>query len=269
MKKITSLLAVFVISFSLFGMNPKAQQAVTSTVHLPEQNTMSVLWYQTSGEAKALYYQGYNISRLRLDESLRRKGKNRGLKPAVVLDIDETILDNSPQQAWNIKNGKSRPLSWADWVKRAKAKPLPGAIEFLTYTHAKGVEIYYISNRKEAKKSNTIQNLQMIGAPLADEDHILLMQPNERGKETRRMKVAKTHDILLLLGDNLGDFSGFDQLSPSERIHAVDKRKEEFGKKLIVFPNPMYGDWEGAIYNFHDHLSDDHKEKLRKEHLQE
>lgn len=269
MKNTALLLAVFLISFSLFSVNTKAQQTVASTVSLPEQNTMSVLWYQTSGEAKALYYQGYNIGKLRLDESLKRKGKDNGLKPAVVLDIDETIIDNSPQQAWNIKNGKSNPLSWADWVNRAKAKPLPGAIDFLKYTYAKGVEIYYISNRKEGKKRDTIRNLQMIGAPLADEDHVLLMQPNERGKETRRMKVAKTHDILLLFGDNLGDFSGFDYLSPSERIHAVDKRKDEFGKKLIVFPNPMYGDWEGAIYNYHNHLSDAQKDKLRKDHLQE
>lgn len=268
MKNIIALSIINVMFLAFFSMNTKAQQAAAPPVHLPEQNTMSVLWFQTSGEAKALYYQGYNIGKMRLKEYLNSKIRKKRLKPAVILDIDETIIDNSPQQAWNIKKGKENPLSWSGWVNLAKAKPLPGAVDFLKYANSMGIDIYYISNRKETKKAVTIRNLQQIGAPQAVENHVLLRRPNERGKETRRTKVAETHDIILLFGDNLGDFSGFDNLPAAERIEAAESRKEEFGKKLIVFPNPMYGDWEGAIYNNNSTLSDAQKDKLRKEGLQ-
>ncbi len=113
----------------------------------------------------------------------------------------------------------------------------------------------------------TIRNLLKAGAPQADASHVILHQPHEKGKEARRQQVAKTHEILLLFGDNLGDFSGFDYLSPSERIQAVENRKDEFGRKLIVFPNPMYGDWEGAIYKYDYRKSDEEKAKLRKKNL--
>lgn len=259
---------VFSLSFSFYNIKGKAETTVNPTARLQEQNTMSVLWFQKAGEAKALYYQGYNIGKLRLDESLQKKPKKKGLKPAVVLDIDETILDNSPYQAWNVVTGRAFPLNWNQWITSAQGKPLPGAIEFLKYADSKGVAIFYISNRSEAQKEATIKNLQSAGAPQVSAEHVLLQQPNEKGKEMRRLQVAKTHDILLLFGDNLGDFSGFDNLSITDRLKAVDNRKDEFGRKLIVFPNPMYGDWEGAIYNYDYGKSDEEKARLRKEQLE-
>jgi 5'-nucleotidase (lipoprotein e(P4) family) len=265
LKKITMLLTAFTLLLSFNSVNAKAQTVASPTTGLQEQNTMSVLWFQKAGEAKALFYQGYNIGKLRLDEYLNNKAKKKGLKPAVVLDIDETILDNSPYQAWNIVNDKD--LTWDKWIKSTEGKPLPGALDFLKYADSKGIAIFYISNRKEAQKEATIKNLQHVGAPQADVYHVLLKQPNEQGKETRRQQVAKSHEIVLLFGDNLGDFSGFDGLSVSERMKVVDRHKDEFGKKLIVFPNPMYGDWEGAIYNYNYKKSNEDKAKLRKENL--
>ncbi|MCM2533790.1 5'-nucleotidase, lipoprotein e(P4) family [Neobacillus pocheonensis] len=268
MQKLVALITSAALAFSLSSVNAKAQNAAISEVNLKDQNTMSVLWFQKAGEAKALYYQGYNIGKMRLDEILRKKTKNNALKPAVVLDLDETVIDNSPDQAWKVINGKADPLNWNEWINRAEAKALPGALDFLKYADSKGVAIFYISNRNEEQKSVTIKNLQSVGLPQADVDHVLLQQPGEKGKETRRQQVAKTHEIVLLFGDNLGDFSGFDHLSVSGRIHEVDRQRDNFGKKLIVFPNPMYGDWEGAIYNYDYSKSDEAKAKLRKENLQ-
>jgi 5'-nucleotidase (lipoprotein e(P4) family) len=262
-RKLIMLITTAFVSISLNSGNAKAE----TVVNLSEQNTMSVLWFQTAGEAKALYYQSYNIGKMRLDDILIKRMKNKDSEPAIVLDIDETILDNSPYQAWHVVSGKGHPFNWNEWFSRAEAKPLPGAIEFLQYADSKGVGIYYISNRNESQKKETIQNLQSVGAPQADNEHVLLQQPGEKGKEARRSKVAKTHEIVLLFGDNLGDFSGFDKLSVSERIQNVDKHKEEFGKKLIVFPNPMYGDWEGAIYHYDYSKSEKEKDKLRKKYL--
>jgi 5'-nucleotidase (lipoprotein e(P4) family) len=267
LKKFAALCTAFVLLLSLSSVDAEAKPVVSTPVGLQEQNTMSVLWFQKAGEAKALYYQGYNIGKVRLAEFLNKKSKNNTLKPAVILDIDETILDNSPYQAWNVVNGKD--LTWNEWINRAQGKPLPGAMDFLKYADSKGVAIFYVSNRKEAQKKATIKNLQNVGVPQADAEHVLLKQPNEKGKETRRLKVGKTHQIVLLFGDNLGDFSGFDELSVSERLQAVDHQKDEFGRKLIVFPNSMYGDWEGAIYKYDFSKSDAEKAKLRKEGLEE
>ncbi|WP_223593008.1 5'-nucleotidase, lipoprotein e(P4) family [Neobacillus bataviensis] len=245
-------------------------QAKSQTVINPlqEQNTMSVLWFQKAGEARALFYQGYNIGKMRLDDILSKKQWKQGLKPAIVLDLDETVIDNSPLFAQKIMSPPSPYLNWGTWVERSAAKALPGAIDFLRYADSKGVAIYYISNRKEAQKASTIKNLQNIGAPQADAAHVLLKQKGERGKEARRLQVAQTHDIVLLFGDNLGDFSGFEGLSVTQRAQMADKQRSEFGRKLIVFPNPMYGDWEGAIYQYDSRRSDPEKAKLRKDNLE-
>lgn len=268
MKKLLALLSLTSFTCSYHLLHAKAERPAITVNGFQEQNTMSVLWFQTAGEAKALYYQGYNIGKMRLDQSLRKNAKKRGFKPAIVLDIDETVLDNSPYQAWQVLTGKGDPLDWGDWFKRAEAKPLPGALEFLKYADRKGVEIFYISNRNEAEEQATIKNLQNVGAPNADADHVLLRSEREIGKETRRALVAKKNDIILLFGDNLGDFSGFDELSASDRSLGVDRQKRDFGKQLIVFPNPMYGDWEATIYHYDYHKSKEEIMKLRKEHLQ-
>ncbi|MEH7299272.1 5'-nucleotidase, lipoprotein e(P4) family [Neobacillus drentensis] len=246
----------------------KAQTVQGTPVKLHEQNTMSVLWFQQSGEAKALYYQGYNLGKLRLDDYLGKKKKHTSLKPAIVLDIDETILDNSPYLASYAVSGNGNPFDWSKWFNRAEAKPLPGAIEFLKYADSKGIKIFYISNRFKAQKKATIKNLQMVDAPQADRDHVLLLQLGEKGKKSRRQYVAKTHDIVLLFGDNLGDFSEFEGLSVKERIKETEKYKEIWGKKFIVLPNPMYGDWEEAIYNYDYRKTDEEKAKLRIENLE-
>lgn len=59
---------------------------------------MAVSWYQNSAEAKALYLQGYNTAKYQLDEHIKKdKGKK---KLAIALDLDETVLDNSPYQGY-------------------------------------------------------------------------------------------------------------------------------------------------------------------------
>ncbi|MEH7417720.1 5'-nucleotidase, lipoprotein e(P4) family [Neobacillus drentensis] len=268
MKKKTGWFLTVIMVLSLSSLKVEAEANDRSSINLYEQNTMSVLWFQTSAEARALYYQGYNLGRMRLDELLRDRPKTTGLKPAIVLDIDETILDNSPYQAWFVLNGKGVPFGWNEWFTRGEAKALPGAIEFLQYANARGVDIFYVSNRDQVQKVPTMKNLINVGAPQVRSEHVLLQQPGEKGKETRRIQIAKTHDILLFFGDNLGDFRGFDWLTVSDRSQEVDKRQAEFGRKLIVFPNPMYGDWEGAIYQYDYRKTNEEKDKLRKKLLE-
>jgi 5'-nucleotidase (lipoprotein e(P4) family) len=242
-----------------------AKSASPPQVRLGDQQVMADLWYQTSGEAKALYYQGYHIGKMKLDTALANRTTK---KPAVVLDLDETVLDNSPYRALLSLSGKSYPNHWNDWVNRAEAAALPGAVYFLRHADANGVDIFYISNRKRELLDATIKNLKKIGAPQASKDHVLLQQPHEKGKGTRLKRVAQSHEILLYFGDNLSDFPGFEGKLLADRNRTVEQLKNQFAERFILFPNPMYGDWEGALYQFNYAKSDQEKDRLRKNNLQ-
>ncbi|KRN43662.1 5'-nucleotidase, lipoprotein e(P4) family [Limosilactobacillus ingluviei] len=241
-----------------------AQPVSAASTDLGNQNTMAVAWYQTSAEAKALYLQGYNDARENLDQSLTQQSS----KPrAIILDIDETVLDNSPYQAYNALHNKSFPTGWNDWVKAAKAKPVPGAKDFLNYANQKGIEIYYVSDRSVDQLKPTIKNLKNEGLPQADDQHVLLKSKSDKTKEARRQKVEANHNVIMLFGDNLSDFNDPKQSTVKGRYNDVMKNASQFGTKYIILPNPMYGGWEGALYNNNYNQSKDKLSKARKAHL--
>lgn len=208
--------------------------------------TLAVLYYQKAAETRALYYQGFNIARMMLDNDVKVKSAK---KKAIVLDIDETALDNSPYEAQCILGNFGYPERWDEWCNAAKAEATPGAIDFLKYAETKGYAIFYITNRKIKFAEVTLKNLKDKGFPMADTSHVLF-RTEGNSKEERRMKVLATYDITLLMGDNLADFvNAYDaKLNPEQRAQKTDSLKAEFGKRFIVFPNSMYGEWEMAMY---------------------
>ena len=209
-----------------------------------EYSILTVLWQQHAAEYRALTYQAFNIAQIQLDNILSNKIEYK--KPlAIIADIDESLLDNSPYNGKLIELDEEYSKSrWLEWGKEKKAKAIHGALDFLKYAKSKDVEVFYISSRLVEQKAETLENLQRSGFPFADADHILL-RANSSGKEQRRLKVQQSHEIVLLIGDNLSDFSMvFDNQSSSKRNNRVDSLRTSFGKKFIVLPNPMYGDWE-------------------------
>jgi 5'-nucleotidase (lipoprotein e(P4) family) len=214
-----------------------------------EYQVGAILWAQTAGEARALYYQAYTLARLMLDRDLKEHHKGK-LPRAVVVDVDETVLDNSPFQASLVKEHKDyTQQAWAAWTASAQAAALPGAVEFLRYADSKGVRVFYITNRKIEEKAGTMANLTKAGFPNVN-DETLLLRTDTSSKETRRKVVAARYRIVLLLGDNLNDFSDvFEKQTVAERLAAVEQNKDRFGTHFIVLPNAMYGDWETAIYH--------------------
>ncbi len=219
----------------------------------PQKNNdhliMAVLYQQQAAECKALYYQAFNLAKMMLDQDLANK-KRKG-KRAVVFDIDETILDNSPFEAAMITRYAAYPADWYIWTSLAKAKALPGAAEFLNYAASKGVAVFYITNRTESETAVTLKNLKDQNFPMADTMH-LIPKKNESSKENRRLKIMEKYRIVLLAGDNLADFSAvFDNTSLETRNAKTTELRNEFGKRFIVLPNTMYGDWENAMYNLY------------------
>ena len=219
----------------------------------------TALFQQRAAEYRALCFQAYNIARLRLEQALPNTEK---LPPAIITDIDETILDNSPYAVHQALLGRDYDqLEWYNWSKLADADTLPGAPSFFKYAASRGVQIFYISNRSESEKMNTLLNLKKYNFPDADTIHLLFRQSTS-SKESRRRQVMEHYKVLLLLGDNLGDFSDmFDKKTEDERTKNTNLNSMEFGDRFIVLPNPGYGDWESSFFNY-NHFSGAQKDSI-------
>lgn len=221
--------------------------------------TFATFFQQHAAEYKALCYQAFNIARIRLDQYQPVSN----LPKAIITDIDETVLDNSAYEAHQTLQGKDYDAaSWLEWTNKAAADTVPGAPAFLKYAASKGVEIFYITNREEKERASTLQNLRQFGLPNADDAHFF-PKVSGSGKEPRRQTVMATHEVIFLMGDNLGDFSSlFDKKTMDQRETNTDISMSDFGKKFIVLPNPVYGDWEGALINYNYKLTAAQKDSI-------
>ncbi|PSL50158.1 5'-nucleotidase (lipoprotein e(P4) family) [Chitinophaga niastensis] len=250
--------------FACKTTKPLAEQA-QHTQLVPEGPAWAALWQQQSGEYKALCLQAYQLAALRLDQYLATKG-NKPL--AVVTDIDETVLDNSPYSVHQALSGKGYDdKSWMEWTAKVVADTVPGAPAFFKYAASKGVKVFYITNRLEAERAVTLKNLQRYNFPDADDQHLLL-KTTTSGKESRRQQVLQQFEIVMLFGDNLSDFAAiFDKKPFEERNAAAMQSAASFGSRFIVLPNPMYGDWEGALYDYQYKLNTQQKDSVLKSRL--
>lgn len=204
----------------------------------------SLYWQKNSAEYVALSYQAYNIAKLRLDEELN---SNLNKRPAIVIDLDETVLNNLPYNEMLIDSSKVfTQESWSKWVNKKIATKVPGSLEFINYAKSKNVKIVYLSNRRVENYEPTKENLITLGYPF-DDDTLMLLR-DETSDKTPRRNTLKDYEIIMLLGDNLADFNSvFYKKSNKERIQSVDSLSKLFGDKFIVFPNLIYGDWEDGF----------------------
>lgn len=213
---------------------------------------IAVRWQQRSAEKRACYYQAYQLARYALDRAIEESSGER--PPAVILDIDETVLDNSPFFARLVEPGvvvteQSLIKGFEEWMRSASAEVQPGAAGFLRYAVQRGVTPFYVSNRPEYMLQPTIDNLTAQGCPGADRDHVVL-QPGPLNflgdKVSQWGRVTGTFEVLLYVGDSLGDMGGAFHDRGDDHGHClVDERADDFGVRYILVPNPMYGSWEG------------------------
>ena len=237
---------IFSSLFFVFISYAQKSEALSQERFVSDGKMYAALFQQQAAEYDALCYQAYNIARLRLDEALAKPSD----KPlAIVSDIDETFMNTSYYAVECGRNGTEFEYkTWEEWTTKAEATPLAGAVEFFQYAAQKGVQIFYVTNRKEVERAGTTLNLKRYNFPIQGEDH-LIFRTAEKSKENRRLDIAKNYNIVLLLGDNLGDFDkDFDATTTQGRAQAVNKNHSLFGKKYIVLPNPSYGDWENAFF---------------------
>lgn len=258
-------LAVTILALTLTAC---ATQPVTTTVAATpppcnpgHQLVNATLWVQSSAEYRAAALQTYAAARRALDAALadpswagatEENPSDPPQPPAVILDLDETAIDNTAYETRAIRAGKTYDReSWQAWVSEGAAAAVPGTAEFLAYAKSRGVTPFYITNRDyPGEEPGTRTNLQRLGYPLDPNVETLLLRgsPGFSGsdKGPRRAHVAKSYRVLLLLGDDLNDFASARDKSHAERQQILDTTKEWWGTRWFILPNPMYGSWENA-----------------------
>ncbi|WP_248764739.1 5'-nucleotidase, lipoprotein e(P4) family [Pseudomonas protegens] len=225
-----------------------AEQAPTPPSNLL---TAAVAWKQTAAEFEALYYQGFNIARLQLDRALQEhKAGERPL--AIISDVDDTVLSSNSYWGYMINSGKEffDDEAWDKWVADNGPVATPGAVEFLKYAQSKGVEVFYVTSRDQGEKTYeyALANLRKNQLPYADEQHLTVYRDSSN-KEPRQQEIAKDHNVVLMLGDNLNDFKRkYYVADVKQRSSLMTEDKEQFGRKFILFPNPTDGHWLKAIF---------------------
>ena len=247
---------------------------------LKEQNIMSVLYQQTAAERVAAYLQTFRSAKQALNNALADPTWSAlgqpmfpYKKPAIIVDVDETVLDNTAYEARMIIDGTKYPEGWISWGKEAAATDVPGAKDFLEFAHSKGVTIFYVTNRVVELKNATQQNLTKLGIPWDKSKETILMRgENNWGsdKGSRRRLISEQYRVLILIGDNLGDFVDAEDnnLSPDQRKDIVENYRKYWGIKWFMLQNTTYGDWEGALYDFDYSLSPDEMHNVRLDFLE-
>jgi 5'-nucleotidase (lipoprotein e(P4) family) len=232
----------------------------------PNDLLEATLWMQRSVEYKGNALTAFALARLRLDQALadpnwtaapaEQTGAYQNLPPAVVLDLDETLLDNSGYQAWMVMKDKTfEPKTWTAYVNAQVTLAIPGAIDFAKYADGKGVKVFYVSNRNAAEKPATRQNMEKLGFPMGGNVDTILAAGEKpdwgSAKGTRRAAIAKDYRILLNLGDNFGDFTDAYKGTEEERLKVFEANRERWGREWIVLANPSYGSFDSAPFK-HD-----------------
>lgn len=238
---------------------------------LQTRSLYAALWMQTSGEYVACCLQTYRIAGDQIERNLKElqareiglPAEQRGKPPAVVMDLDETVLDNAVYQTYLYDSGLD--FTEPDFTKfttdhRTSIRIVPGAKEFIARMDALGVTVAYVTDRVEESRQATIESMALGGintAGLDDAEGVrLILKHGEHDKVSRRAKVLAKHQVIGFVGDQLGDFS--DEFTPKDktmeprkaaefRREAVYAARGRFGIDWFVLPQPVYGSWQRLL----------------------
>ncbi|WP_136247411.1 5'-nucleotidase, lipoprotein e(P4) family [Halomonas borealis] len=205
---------------------------------------MGLRYQQQSAEVAALQRQGFALARYRLEDRLEALGE--GVAPAIITDLDETVIDNSALLARDMAECHDFTAwdTWKRWEREGEPSLIPGAKAFLDYADEQGVAVFYVSDRYQENEADTLATLKALDLPQVSADSVMLLGPP---KAERRAAVVENHTLVMQLGDSLHDFAGeFGDAELAGQHDLVEEHADRFGQDWIVFPNAAYGDWSEA-----------------------
>lgn len=256
------------------------------TKQTAHDNLNAVVWMQTSVEYKLLAGQTWRSGLVQLDRAIKsptwdaltpdeREKPAKGLPMAVIVDVDETVLDNSAYQARLIRDGLSyNDATWGEWVMEEKATAIPGALEFARAASARGVTVFYVTNRAVHLQAATLDNLRKVGFPIKEDKQFLGLghfvencEQQSSEKNCRRISVGRDYRVLMQFGDQLGDMITIVNNSRDGREQAVKPYLGWVGERWFVLPNPSYGSWEPALFDNDWSKSEEERRTSKREAL--
>lgn len=211
----------------------------------------AVAWSTTAAEFTALCHQAFNFAKFRVDQAVQQHdGSKRPL--AIITDIDNTIVHAASYWGHLINEGIDffNDDIWDEWIPKNLITLVPGAKEFLRHCEKQSVEVFYVTNRDQGPNtySYALKQLQYLGIPFADREHLTVFQESS-DKTPAREAISATHELALLLGDNLNDFKrDYYTDDIDERFALVERDKEDLGNRFIILPNATDGHWVRAIF---------------------
>jgi 5'-nucleotidase (lipoprotein e(P4) family) len=263
------LVKALAISMALAAAMPALGQNANSNTRGIENNLMMAMaWKQTAAEFRALYHQGFNIARMRVEIALAQK-QDDSLPLAIISDVDETLLLANDYWGYLINQGQDffDDASWDRWIEENRAVASPGALEFLNFCVSNSVEIFYVTNRDQGQTTVqlAIENLTAVGFPLVDTAHMRVLRESSN-KELVQQQIREDYEVVALLGDNLNDFARrYYSTDVDQRMSLMEQDKDRYGRDYILFPNPTDGHWIRAIFGESEPAaSDENRDILRR-----
>lgn len=241
-KTLLAISAILVCSASLAGCATNQRSA---SYQLEQQNVSAINWMQLSGEYDALAYQAFNGARRAFDAAKPAKGR----KKAVIVDLDETMIDNTAYAGWRVRQGVPfTEETWARWMAAGQARPIAGAVEFARHVNANGGTMFYVTNRDARSFQSTAANIEKLGFPGVSAKTLLLNSGQSNKQERFDSIKAEGYDVVIYMGDNLNDFGAATYHKNNQQRRAfVEANREAFGTKFFMLPNPSYGDWVSGM----------------------
>lgn len=231
----SALVVVAAFTLACTPRTPEVTPAPTAT--LPKQ----LRWFRSAAEYPAITLQVYRQATAAV---LARGAALPAGSWAVILDADETVLDNSEYERRNAIAGTSfADSTWDEWVRERSATPIAGAVPFIQAVQAAGGRIVIVTNRGENVCDDTRANLEQVGVRGA-----LVLCKTVTSDKLPRFEMVRAGTapggggpltIVAWVGDNIQDFPGLTQ-----RARGDAALMEPFGSRWFILPNPLYGSWE-------------------------
>ena len=276
---VSGILSVFLIQSN--NSNKELKKQVISKGQMVYENLKGATAWQMSAEAQGLMLQAFETAKYRLDDAISANG-GTGDGLAIITDIDDTLVDGVHYTTDMMFGGKRNNVQFAKFLMTDACNALPGALDFLNYAKEKDVEIFYVTNRSEKGYKSTeegyqnkngydenqdsveddlgismydisLKQLKYLKFPYADEGHLIVnkvLKNSPKSKESARQSViAKGYKIIMLLGDDINDFTDDFEKDAVTRAKQVTDAPyyDKWGTEWIVLPNAVYGSWYSSI----------------------